>query len=137
MSENGNPEEPSVLPVICALLATFNTFLSAWPESNWSHAAIMAFVATGLWSTVILERAKQRARTEQQKTDSGSDDVALNPRFKFCFEAAFALAYTIFTVIWAFVVGLWWIALAILPALYWYYTYKYWQEIRSSSQHHD
>lgn len=132
MPENSNIEGSVVLPVICALLATYNTVLSVWPEPNWSHAAMMAFVATGLWSTVILERAKRRARLENQTTNLDSGDVALDPIFKFRFEAFFALAYTILTVIWAFVMGLWWIALAlaVLPALYWYHTYKYWQETR-------
>ena len=121
-----------VLPVICALLATFNTLLSLWPKTNWSYAAIMAFVATGLWSTVILERAKRRAQTQKREIESDSDNVEVDPKFMLRFEATFATAYTILTVIWAFVVGLWWIALAILPSLYWYRTYKYWRKSSAS-----
>lgn len=134
MSENAAPSDYAVLVVICASLATFNTLVSIWPnEPDWSNAAIMAFVATGLWSSVILERAKRRARTEKHETEFDSDDVVLDPKFLFRFEAVFALAYTILTAIWAFVVGLWWIALAILPSLYWYNTYKYWLKSRASN----
>lgn len=79
----------------------------------------MACVATGYWSTVILERAKRRA----QKTDS--NEAALDPNFLFRFEAVFALAYTILTIVWTFVVGFLWIALAVVPALYWYCIFKY------------
>ena len=132
MSENSDLEANDVLPVIVASLATFFTVLSVWPnEPDWSSAAIMACAATGYWSTVILERAKRRA----QKTDS--NEAALDPNFLFRFEAIFALAYTMLTIVWAFVVGFLWIALAVVPALYWYRTFKYWQNTKSPSQLND
>lgn len=133
MPENTLLTEREVLPLINALLAICCTGLSVWPnEPKWSYAAIMAFVAIGLWQTVFLDRVKRRARIGKQQTDANSDDVTLDPRFMLRFEAFFASVYTILTVIWAFVVGLWWIALAILPSLYWYNTYKHWQKSRDS-----
>ena len=134
MPENNELSAIVVLPIVSAFLATLCVLLSVWPEPDWSQAAITAFIATALWNTVILDQAKRRARTRMPETASDSHVVGLSAGFLFRFELVFALAYTIITVIWAFVVGLWWIALAILPVLSWYSVYKYWQKNRASVQ---
>ena len=96
----------------------------------------MAFIATGFWSTVILERAKSRARNKSKNTDADPNEGELSSEYSLRFYAIFASIYTVLTGIWALVVGLWWIALAILPTLYWYHVYKIWtksnRSIRSS-----
>lgn len=121
-----------VLPRICACLATLNIFFCVWPgEPNWSHAAIMAFIATMLWSTVISERARFRARNESKRIDADPSTGELSSKYRLRFYAIFASIYTVLTVIWAHVVGLWWIALAILPALYWHHAYQIWKKSRS------
>ena len=128
-----------LLPRIAACLATLNILLSVWPnEPDWTHAAIMAFVATGLWSTVILERLKSRVRNKSKKTDISSNGGEVSSEYLVRFYVVFASAYTVLTAIWAFVVGLWWIALAILPVWYWHLAYKNWRRsnytIQSSDQ---
>lgn len=125
MSENTTSSEYVVLRVICAFLATFGALLSMWPNANWLYAGTMTCIATGLWSTVIQERAKRRARNKRRETDS--DDVAVEPKFMFTLEVVCALAYTICTVIWVFADGFWWVPLAILCSLYWYNLYKHWR----------
>ena len=124
-----------VLSRVCACLATLNILLCVWPgEPNWSHAAMMAFVATALWSTVIFERAKSRVRNNSKRNDVNPNSVELSSQQSLRFYAIFASIYTVLTVIWAHVVGLWWIALAILPMLYWYSAYKFWRKSKHSTQ---
>lgn len=138
MTANTEFEVPVVLPIIAAALATLNTLLSVWSlEPDWSNAAIMACVATGLWSTVILERAKRRARIGQRQTEEASDDGAVSVLFLSRFYTWFALAYTVLTMIWAFAVGLWWVTLAVVSAYYWYHSHRYWLKTRPPSQQND
>ena len=133
LTENTELPENVVLPGIAASVATLNVLICVLPKDpDFSDAAIMAFVATGLWSTVILERAKNRTRIKNQKTNDDSDDVKVSPVFLLRYNVVFALAYTVLTCIWAFVVGLWWIALALLPLMYWYHAYTNWKKTRAS-----
>ena len=135
MTNDTNFEVPVVLPIIAAALATVGTLSAVWShEPDWSNAAVNACIATGFWSTVILERAKRRARIGQRQTQDASDNGAVSAKFLTRFYTGFALAYTVLTMIWAFAVGLMWVILAAVSAFYWYHSHRNWLKTRPPSQ---